>query len=99
MKKLPLYYFLMLLLLAGCTHDWYTPNSQNVPGFKEMNEVRFSGAATFSDKVGGDIQAGYAVTNHVGIIANATIVHPFSRSADSGSSSITDGRSHLYEIG
>jgi hypothetical protein len=80
------------VLLSSCSHYYYAPNTENVPLFKEKNEVRFSGSVTVSDKLGGDIQAGYAITKNAAMVANASFLQPNADKSDGG-------RGYLYELG
>lgn len=63
-----------LVLLTGCTHYYYVPPAQNVPLFREKNEVRLS--ANYSEDVGHgfDLHAAYAVTNRFAIMSNFSSV-------------------------
>jgi hypothetical protein len=68
---------LMISLLSGCRSLYYAPNAQNVPMFKEKNEVRLSSAYSLSsdasetNKIEGlEIQGAYAAGKHFAIIAN-----------------------------
>ena len=62
---------LIAALLNGCNHYYYVPNIQQVPLFKEKNELRFSGA------YGGGVEStclevhtAWSLTDNVGIMAN-----------------------------
>ena len=56
--------------MLGCSHVYYVPPAQNVPLFKEKNEVRI--AANYSQDVGKefDIQAAYSITERFAIMTN-----------------------------
>jgi hypothetical protein len=59
------------VLLNGCNHYYYVANIQNVPLFKEKNELRFSGAFSFGDESSCfEAQAAYSVTDKIGLMAN-----------------------------
>lgn len=57
--------------LIGCTHYHYVPSQQNVPGFKEKGEYKFSGGqSNGNDYTGFDAQIAYAPAKHIGLMAN-----------------------------
>jgi len=59
-------YVLLLLLAASCS-PLYVPNTRNVPLFKESGEFQ---AAVFATTAGADVQAAYAITDHVAVMGN-----------------------------
>jgi hypothetical protein len=71
---------LMLLILpvisSSCVHYYYAPNSNNVPLFKEKNEVRIQTQySTSADEIdnsldGFEIQSAYAIGNHTALQLN-----------------------------
>jgi hypothetical protein len=60
----------LLFIISDCTHYYYVPNVQNVPLFKEKNEVRLTLAAGEGEFQWGEIQAAYSVGKNIGIMAN-----------------------------
>lgn len=94
------YLILLLLMLSfsSCVHYYYAPNSSNVPLFKEKGEGRINGYYTEGSEIsGGEVQAAYSVSNHVGLIFNTAFV---SGSDDSyGSNKIDRGNGSLIEGG
>lgn len=59
-------YVLLLLLAASCS-PLYVPNTRNVPLFKQSGEFQ---AAVFATTGGADVQAAYAVSDHVAVMGN-----------------------------
>jgi hypothetical protein len=54
------------LVISSCTKIMYIPNAQNVPSLKSKNDIDLNiGIRNF--------QAAYAVTDHIGISANALV--------------------------
>ncbi len=68
--KVP-FVLLLVFLVIGCKHVYYLPNAQQVPMFRQKGESRIAfqsgGASESSSK---EINAAYAVTKHVAIMAN-----------------------------
>ena len=61
----------LAVLLSSCSHYYYVANVQNVPLFKEKNELRFSGAFAFGDESTCiEAQAAFSVTDNIGVMAN-----------------------------
>jgi hypothetical protein len=61
------------LALTSCAHYYYAPNTANVPLISEKNEVRVTGAYAAgreSQFEGGELQAAYGITNHLGVQLN-----------------------------
>ncbi len=92
--------FVLAILVCSCTHVYYSPNSSNVPLFKEKGESRINGyyslGATITDDIkGAEIQAAYAVSNHFGVIFNTAFM-----GASDGSDNQKDaGNGSLIEAG
>jgi hypothetical protein len=64
----------MLCLLGSCA-TYYEPNAHNVPLFQHQGEARVTagmneGSAGLGHTDGTDFQGAYAITNHVGVMAN-----------------------------
>lgn len=60
-----------LFVLSGCTHKYFYPTTPNVPMHQSAGELTLSGDYTFSDNFdGGEAQAAYSVSNHIGITGN-----------------------------
>jgi hypothetical protein len=62
----------LILLLTGCTHYYYAPNSANIPLFKEKNT--FKGKADIGGGDGytaGDIQLAYSATPKIAFMLNS----------------------------
>ena len=70
MKKLHIIIFILsYVLLTQSCKIMYTPNMQNVPLFKEKNELQ----ATISTN---NYQTAYAVSDHIGIMVNGQYKKP-----------------------
>ena len=85
-------YAALLIFLSSCSHAYYSPNTANVPVFKEKNEFKASASAALSQVSGGDFQAAYAPTRCIGVLANAN-VNGYGNIPTSG------GRGYLIELG
>jgi len=86
-------YFLFLLatlLLGSCNVKYYSPNTHNVPLLREKGEFKTSFSGDFDHA---ELQGAVAVTNNLGIQANATFFNPNIESRPRQS----NGR--LFEIG
>jgi hypothetical protein len=89
-----------VISFCSCTHVYYSPNSGNVPLFKKKGEARINGyyslGSTITDNIkGGEVQAAYAVSNHVGVMLNTAFM-----GASNGSGSQKDaGNGSLIEAG
>ena len=58
-------------LLSSCSHYYYVANVQNVPLFKEKNELRLSGTYGEGDETRClEIQTAYSVTDNIGFMAD-----------------------------
>ncbi len=64
----------ILFMMIGCTHYYYVPPAQNVPLFKEKNEVRITANISEDVGTGVDIQAAYAMTDKFAIMTNFSSV-------------------------
>jgi hypothetical protein len=68
--KVP-FVLLLVFLVTGCKHVYYLPNTQQVPMFRQKGESRIAfqlgGASECSSR---EINAAYAVTNHLAVMAN-----------------------------
>jgi cell division protein YceG involved in septum cleavage len=63
--------FFSFFQLIGCSYAYYRPTVMNIPNFKEKNEVLFAvNANTTSQSTGVDVQAAYAITNHLVVQGN-----------------------------
>lgn len=61
----------VIFSLSSCTHRYYMPNIQNVPLFKEKNEVRVMAALSTGEDVGAfEIQTAYSITNKFAVMGN-----------------------------
>jgi hypothetical protein len=71
MKSLLVIITFSALVLSSCSHYYYVANIQNVPMFKEKDELRLSGAYGFGDESNCfEAQAAYSITNKIGVMAN-----------------------------
>lgn len=68
---------IIFMSCTSCTHFYYAPNSNNVPLFKEKNEMRASvqyvetsADVDLESASGVEIQTAYAVSNNVGVQLN-----------------------------
>lgn len=71
MKKQTILILILVAAMSSCTHYYYMPNVQNVPLFREKNEVRATiasggGAETSTT----EIQVAHAVTNNFAVMTN-----------------------------
>lgn len=58
-----------LILLQACVPMYYAPNAHNVPLLKEKHELRINaGLTAVEDASGPEIQAAYAITDHLGLM-------------------------------
>ncbi len=70
MPKLFLY-IPVILCFSACTHYYYIPTTQNVPLFKEKNEIRLSGSVGQGSEVSAtDVQAAYSFTDKFAAMVN-----------------------------
>jgi hypothetical protein len=61
----------LFVILTGCAHNYYVSSIQNVPLFRERNEFHLAGSYSIGDESeSGELQTSYAITNHLGIMAN-----------------------------
>ncbi len=58
----------IVLIFASCS-PLYRPNTVNVPLFKEKNELSVNAGASSN---GADVQAAFAATNHIAVMANGS---------------------------
>lgn len=71
MKKLIVTMSFSAVLFCSCSHYYYVANVQNVPLFREKNELRLSGFYGSGDEsISGEAQAAYSITDHIGIMAD-----------------------------
>jgi len=71
MKIITTITLVLAALLCSCTHYYYVANVQNVPLFKEKNELRLSGAYAEGDESACiEAQAGYSITDKIGVFAD-----------------------------
>jgi hypothetical protein len=85
--------FMFATLSSSCIHYYYAPSSNNVPLFKEKNEVRIQAqystvgiSSDYSEAIAGfEIQSGYAVGNHAAVQLN--FLHAGGAEQDYGSGS------------
>jgi hypothetical protein len=97
MNKITLSLFLVFLL-SGCTHDYYTPNAQNVPMFRDKNELRLSGAFSGSESEGIELQAAYSPAKNFAVMANymASTIQ-YNSAGDYGNQSYIEGGLGYYK--
>jgi hypothetical protein len=89
MKRI-FFLFLAVTSLSSCSRYYYTPNQHNIPMFKEKKEARLSGAASMGAYAGAyEVQAAYAPTKGLGLMANAYILNP----------DINEAKAHFVEFG
>jgi len=92
--------FISAIIFCSCSHVYYSPNSANVPLFKEKGETRINGYYTLGnngidDIKGGEIQLAHAVSDKIGIILNTAFL-----GASEGSDYQKDeGHGSLIEVG
>jgi hypothetical protein len=62
---------ILAVFLCSCSHYYYVANVQNVPLFKEKNEIQLSGSYGGGDEsVSIDIQTAYSITDNIAVMAN-----------------------------
>jgi hypothetical protein len=72
-------FFISTTLFCSCSHVYYSPNSSNVPLFKEKGETRINGyyslgSAGLDEIKGAEIQAAYAAGKNFGIMVNTAFM-------------------------
>ncbi len=86
---LPIIAACLAMALCSCNPKFYSPTSQNVPLMQEQGQTNLSG--NVSDKRA-EVQAAYAVTNHMAIQANGGVFYPKNiESGDGGSGQFIEG--------
>ena len=71
MKILKLTALFSGVLLCSCSHYYYVANIQNVPLFREKNEVHLSGGYAVGDESQSiEVQSAYSLSKQIGIMAN-----------------------------
>ena len=71
MKKLIVTMSFSAVFFCSCSHYYYVANVQNVPLFREKNELRLSGFYGGGDETtSGEAQVAYSITDHIGIMAD-----------------------------
>jgi hypothetical protein len=71
MKKLAVLTIILALVSESCSRYYYVANVQNVPMFKEKDELHLSGFMGGGDETTCyEAQAAYAATDHLGLMAN-----------------------------
>jgi hypothetical protein len=71
MKKQVSSFLFLSAFLCSCSHYYYVPSTQNVPLFREQNEIRISGTrAGGEESVSNEVQCAYSVTGKIGIMAD-----------------------------
>ncbi len=99
MKSIFLNILLIISLLAvGCSPVYYKPNLMNIPNFQKKDDVYL--AAHLGGGVG-DVQAAYAVGNHVAILGNYTQfsnTQEDGNAANSGETKTTKTRGNIAEF-
>jgi hypothetical protein len=59
------------VFLSSCSHYYYVANVQNVPLFREKNELRLSGSYGCGDESqSGEAQVAYSITDKLALMAN-----------------------------
>jgi len=57
--------------VISCTHNFYYPNTHNIPTHDGAHEAAVSAICTTSDEaVGFELQGAYSLTDHIGLAAN-----------------------------
>ena len=77
------------LLFSSCGSVYYAPNTHNVPLFQEKGDAKISAGISAGEDVerAFELQSAYAITDHVGIMANLYRVKQ------------DDNRGTLFELG
>ena len=88
---------LIATLFSSCYHLYYSPNSSNVPLFKEKGEARLNAYYSGGEEIeGGEIQGALAVSKNIGVILNTTFMGS-SEQDESGSGYIIEGGAGYYK--
>ena len=59
------------VMLFGCSHQYYAPNTQQVPMFTEKNQWQATGSTSFGNEVQAtDIGVAYSVASHVALMGD-----------------------------
>lgn len=88
------------VLLNACVTCTYAPNAQNVPLFKEKNDANVSTAFRFGLlAIGCDLQGAYAITDHLGVMANYSYFTGRESTGVYGDEYSDSYKSHLGEFG
>ena len=71
MKRLKFTILFLSIITAGCTHYYYVANIQNVPLFREKNELHLSGSlGSGENSFSTEVQAAYSFPSNIGIMTN-----------------------------
>lgn len=90
--------FLMCLSFSSCYHLYYSPNSSNVPLFKEKGEARLNAYYSGGEEIeGAEIQGAVAVSNSIGIILNTAFMGS-SEGDESGNGYLIEGGAGYYKV-
>jgi len=71
MKNLKILILFLAVFLCNCAHYYYVPDVQNVPLFREKNELHLAGyygGGMYSNSA--EVQASYSLPYNIGIMAN-----------------------------
>lgn len=64
-------FLLVEMLVTSCMHYYYVANEQNVPLFKEKNELHMTGTFSLGDESESfEVQSAFSITDKLGIMAN-----------------------------
>ena len=64
-------FFIFAILISSCSHYYYIQNIQNVPLFKEKNELCATMALGGGDEVSTkEVQAAYSITKNIAVMAD-----------------------------
>ena len=96
--KISVFLAIFCLLVAACSPKYYVPNTQNVPLFTEQGQVNLTAVGNGNQV---EFQGAYAVTNHIGIMANTGFYHPKDDGNGNGGSGklFEGGLGYFYPFG
>jgi hypothetical protein len=91
-------FLIFVLALSGCTHYYYTPNAQNVPMFREKNQLLLSAGLGGSESECLELQAAYSPVQNLAVMANymASTIQ-YNSTGDYGNQAYIEGALGYYK--
>jgi hypothetical protein len=91
---------LLPFCLQSCTHYYYGPNSNNIPLLEKKGDIKFSVAtAASSETTGVELQSAFALSNHIGAMANFYHASGDNSSKNSSTPNYSKGAGTYAEFG